>query len=342
MKKKQRTSKLRLAISMGDPAGIGGEVILKALHRLDKKSESVAYIVVGSFEYLRALAQRWAIPFCYHRISSVPEAQTWTGSKGILDLGDYARVPFGKISATCGALAVQAIQTSVDLIRNQWADALVTAPINKEAIHRSGCHFPGHTELLASYTHSKSFAMMMVGGPFRIVLQSIHLSLTEAIQNVRPQLIIEKLELTRVFLKKYFAIHRPKIAVAGLNPHASENGAFGSEENKILKPVIQRLQKKGWNISGPHPPDTLYYWASKGHYDAILAMYHDQGLIPLKLLAFDTGVNLTLGLPFVRTSPDHGTAFDIAGQGKAEAQSMISAIQLAQFLAGNQKRVVPF
>ena len=217
---------------------------------------------------------------------------------------------------------------------NKQVQAIVTAPINKEAIHLSGSHFPGHTEMLAHLSKTKNFAMMMVGGPFKIVLQSIHLSLAEAVEKVKPAAVWEKLEITQRSLQQWFKIRNPRIAVAGLNPHAGENGAFGKEEIKVLRPVIQRARKKGWTVSGPHPPDTLFYWAAQGRYDAILCMYHDQGLIPLKLTAFDSGVNMTLGLPFVRTSPDHGTAFDIAGKGKAKPDSMLAAIQLAEKLVG--------
>jgi 4-hydroxythreonine-4-phosphate dehydrogenase len=174
--------------------------------------------------------------------------------------------------------------------------------------------------------------MMMVGGPFRIALQSIHVALKESVLMVKPGLVWEKLELTHRTLREWFGVRNPRIAVAGVNPHAGENGAFGKEELRVIRPVVQRARRKGWRVTGPHPADTLFYWASKGKYDAVLCMYHDQGLIPLKLAAFETGVNLTLGLPFVRTSPDHGTAFDIAGKGKADPRSMVAAIRLAERL----------
>jgi 4-hydroxythreonine-4-phosphate dehydrogenase len=178
---------------------------------------------------------------------------------------------------------------------------------------------------------------MLVGGPFRVVLQSIHVSLEKSLQSVKPALVWEKLELTHKILRQWFGIKKPRIAVAGVNPHAGENGAFGKEEIKVLKPIIEKARKLGWEVTGPHPPDTLFYWASQKPYDAILCMYHDQGLIPLKLMAFDSGVNLTLGLPFIRTSPDHGTAFDIAGKGIARPDSMVAAIQLAERLSQKVK-----
>ncbi len=175
--------------------------------------------------------------------------------------------------------------------------------------------------------------MMMVGGPFRIVLQSIHVSLEKSLLSVKPDLVWEKLALTHKNSSSLVRNPQAPYRGGGGKPHAGENGAFGKEEIRVLKPVIEKARKMGWDVSGPHPPDTLFYWASQKPYDAILCMYHDQGLIPLKLTAFDSGVNLTLGLPFIRTSPDHGTAFDIAGKGKARPESMISAIRLAEFLA---------
>ena len=238
----------------------------------------------------------------------------------------------GKVSAACGVAAVDYIYEASKLALQGKVKAVVTAPISKEAIHKGGCVFPGHTELLAHLSKTKSFAMMMVGGPFKIVLQSIHVALKDSVKSVTPALVSERLELTHKSLRQWFGLTHPRIAVAGVNPHAGENGAFGKEEIKILKPVIAKYQHKGWKVSGPHPPDTLYYWASQGKYDAVLCMNHDQGLIPFKLLAFENGVNMTLGLPYVRTSPDHGTAFDIAGKGVAKPQSMIAAMKLAEKL----------
>jgi 4-hydroxythreonine-4-phosphate dehydrogenase len=251
---------------------------------------------------------------------------------GVIDLGGAERVQFGKISAACGTAAVDYICEAAKMALKGQAKAIVTAPISKEAIHKAGCVFPGHTELLAHLSKTKSFAMMMVGGPFRIVLQSIHVALKDSVLQVKPILVREKLTLTHRALRELFGIANPRIAVAGVNPHAGENGAFGREEIKVLKPAIDWAQKRGWKVTGPHPPDTLYYWASQGRYDAVLCMNHDQGLIPFKLLAFENGVNMTIGLPFVRTSPDHGTAFDIAGKGRANPRSMVAALELAQKL----------
>ncbi len=321
-----------IAITLGDPAGIGGEVALKALSQIGPKSNS-KYILLGDYRHWVSLAKKlkFRIPFVW--VNDAELGREIKKGIAVLDLGGVNKIQWGKITAANGAAAVRYVAEGARLALAGDVDALVTAPINKEAIHKAGCPFPGHTELLATLSNSQSFAMMMVGGPFRIVLQSIHVSLEKSLLSVKPALVWEKLELTHKTLRRWFGIPEPHIAVAGVNPHAGENGAFGKEEIKVLKPVIEKARKMGWDVSGPHPPDTLFYWASQKPYDAILCMYHDQGLIPLKLVAFDSGVNLTLGLPFIRTSPDHGTAFDIAGKGKARPDSMISAIQLAESLA---------
>ena len=317
---------------MGDPAGIGGEVALKALAGLVKTSKS-SYLLLGDYHYLIQLIKKFKIRLPLVWVNEPELARGLKNQVGVLDLGGVKKIQWGKMTAANGAAAVRYILQGAKLALTGQVDALVTAPICKESIHKAGCHFPGHTELLAHLSGAKSFAMMMAGGPFKIVLQSIHLSLRDSLSKVTQALVWEKLELTEKMLRDWFGISKPRIAIAGVNPHAGENGAFGKEEIKILKPVITKARKRGWDITGPHPPDTLYYWASKGKFDAVICMYHDQGLIPFKLLAFDSGVNLTLGLSFVRTSPDHGTAFDIAGKGIANPSSMIEAIRLAEWLS---------
>jgi len=320
-----------IAITMGDPAGIGGEVTLKALATFPRKKLS-RYVIIGDFDYLYQLVKLFKIKISLAQIKDPKEAFYLRGQVGVIDLGGAEWVEMGKVSAASGTAAVDYIYEAAKLALDHQVKAIVTAPISKEAIHKAGCVFPGHTELLAHLSKTRSFAMMMVGGPFRITLQSIHVALKDSVLQVKPDLVREKLILTRAALRKWFGIKDPRIAVAGVNPHAGENGAFGREEITTLKPIVSWARKRGWKVTGPHPPDTLFYWASRGLYDAILCMNHDQGLIPFKLLVFDEGVNMTIGLPFVRTSPDHGTAFDIAGKGRAKAQSMVSAIQLAEKL----------
>jgi 4-hydroxythreonine-4-phosphate dehydrogenase len=285
--------------------------------------------LVGDFAHLQVCAKRFKVSLPLERIENDGPALVGKGRVGVLDLGGAEKSSWGKIFAASGSAAVHYIVKGAQLALEGKAAALVTAPISKEAIHKAGCVFPGHTELLAHLSDRKNFAMMMVGGPFRISLLSIHMSLKEALKEVTRAKVWEKLELTHESLRRWFGIKNPKIAVAGVNPHAGENGAFGNEEKKILAPMIAKARKLGWEVSGPHPPDTLYYWVAQGRYDAVLCMYHDQGLIPFKLAVFEKGVNMTLGLPFIRTSPDHGTAFDIAGKGKADPSSMVSAIRLA-------------
>ena len=324
-----------IAVTMGDPAGIGGEVALKALSAILPKAKS-HFLLLGDYLHWVSLFKKFKIKFPLVWVNEAELGREVKKGVTVLDLGGVRKIQWGKISAASGAAAVRYVCEGTRLALSGDVDALVTAPINKEAIHKAGCPFPGHTELLATLSGAETYAMMMVGGPFKIVLQSIHMALKDAVSKVTPALVWEKLELTHRALQKWFGIEKPRIAVAGLNPHAGENGAFGKEELKILWPVIQKAQKRGWRVTGPYPPDTLFYWASLKPYDAILCMYHDQGLIPLKLMAFDSGVNLTLGLPFIRTSPDHGTAFDIAGKGKASPSSMIAAIRLAESLSNRR------
>ncbi len=323
-----------IAVTLGDPAGIGGEVALKALSLIAPKSKS-NFVLIGDYRHWVSLAKKFKFRLPLIWVNDAELGRELKNGVAVLDMGGVKKLQWGKISAANGAAAVRYICEGARLALEGEVDALVTAPISKEAIHKAGCPYPGHTELLATLSGNPSFAMMMVGGPFKITLQSIHVALKDSLASVKPDLVWEKLELTHKTIRKWFGIKNPRIAIAGVNPHAGENGAFGKEEIKILKPVIAKAQKLGWKVSGPHPPDTLFYWASKGNYDAILCMYHDQGLIPFKLAAFDSGVNLTLGLPFIRTSPDHGTAFDIAGKGIAKPSSMVAAIQLAEKLSIN-------
>ena len=317
---------------MGDPAGIGGEVALKALSSMLSKSKS-RFVLLGDYRHWAALARKLKVKFPLVWVNDAELGREVTKGVAVLDLGGVKKIQWGKITAANGTAAVRYVCEGARLALEGSVDALVTAPIHKEAIHKAGCPFPGHTELLATLSNAPTYAMMMVGGPYKIVLQSIHLAIKESVSKVKIPLVWEKLELTHKALRDWFGVKKPRIAIAGLNPHAGENGAFGREELTVLKPVVQKARNRGWEVSGPHPPDTLFYWAAQKPYDAILCMYHDQGLIPLKLLAFDSGVNLTLGLPFVRTSPDHGTAFDIAGKGIARPDSMVAAIRLAESLA---------
>jgi len=288
--------KTKIAITVGDPAGIGPEIVLKAIAR--QKKWRVSFLVVGDLQGANHGA-----------------------------LGSH------KPNAVCGKIAIENIKIAVDLIKNGKADALVTAPISKEAINLAGFKWPGHTEYLAHLTGAKKFAMMLAGGSLRVVLATRHIALKDVAKSLKTQEIYDAIILTADYLKKHFKIKDPKIAVCALNPHAGEAGLFSDEEKRIIMPAIEKASRNVKNIIGPLPADSLFYNACKGKYDAEIVMYHDQGLVPLKMIARNSAVNITLGLPFVRTSPAHGTAFDIAGKGIADPSSMIEAIKLAVNLA---------
>ncbi len=236
--------------------------------------------------------------------------------------------------AAAGRVSLEYIDEAIKLLRSGQADALVTAPVSKSAIRSAGFpDFQGHTEYLADKFKVKNFAMFFVGKYMKVALVTRHISLRRVSEVLNSEMIYNTIALTNRYLKEYFHIKAPRIAVCGLNPHAGERGAFGNEEEKVIAPAIKKAAETIENISGPLPADAAFYDALKKRYDAVIAMYHDQGLVPFKMLYFDSGVNLTLGLPFIRTSPDHGTAFNIAGKGVADPTSMIEAILLACHLA---------
>ena len=253
-------------------------------------------------------------------------------SSTVVDLRNVMmkRFGYGKADPHLGRASVEYLDLALELIGEGKADCLVTAPVNKSSIRSSGLSdFEGHTEYLAHKTRSKEFAMMFVGGSFKITLVTRHIALKDVSACLSADAICRAIGLTEKYLRKYFGLRRPKIGVAGLNPHAGENGSFGKEEARVIMPAIKKASRRISGICGPIPPDVIFNQAQDGKFDAVIAMYHDQALIPFKLLHFKDGVNLTIGLPFIRTSPDHGTAFDIAGKGVADPTSMIEAIRLA-------------
>ncbi len=324
-----------IAITMGDPAGVGAEVTLKALGRLSP-SERSGHLLIGSWPLWADAAHRFNIRFPLVKVPSPVEVFGLKRAVGVLDLGGPAQVTFGRVNAACGAAAVSYIRHAVRLAMVGEVKAVVTAPIHKEAVHRAGFKYPGHTEMLADWSGTKDYAMMMVGGPFRITLNSIHVSLQKAIRELTAPHLARKIALTYRTLRDGFGIRNPRIALPGLNPHAGEGGAFGNEEIRVVAPVVRRCRALGWNVTGPYPPDTLFQRVAHNEFDAVVALYHDQGLIPVKVLEPERAVNLTLGLPFIRTSPDHGTAFDIAGKGKADPSSTLEALHLAKQLSARQ------
>jgi len=243
-----------------------------------------------------------------------------------------SRLKMGAVSSMCGKAAVAYLEKAIKLALDKKIDAITTAPINKEAIHKAGYKFKGHTEILAARTKTKNYAMMFVSDKLWIMLVTTHLPLREVSKALNKKKIVEVIKLANATLFK-LREKKPKIGVAGLNPHAGEAGIFGKEEIKIIKPAVEEAKKLGIDVKGPISPDAIFYLANVGMFDMVIAMYHDQGLIPLKLLSFNRSVNVTVGLPIIRTSVDHGTGFDIAGKGWANPQSLIEAIKVAAHFA---------
>ncbi|MBL7070644.1 MAG: 4-hydroxythreonine-4-phosphate dehydrogenase PdxA [Candidatus Omnitrophica bacterium] len=334
------------AITMGDPSGIGPEIILKSLSKPDIR-RLATYIVVGDLKTLRRSSAALSAP-CksllkkIHVISggSISNKEDLTAVGDRVMLLDLANIPpgdhsFGKERAAYGKASVEYIKRGYGLIRAGIADCIVTAPINKASAKKSGFRFPGHTEYFITSSGAKRAAMMLIGGPLRVSLVTRHIPISSISGKLSSDSIEKTIDITLQALKRDFNIARPRIGVCGLNPHSGEGGMFGKEELSAIAPAVSRYKRS--NITGPLPADSIFYYAYRGKYDAVICMYHDQGLIPLKMIARDTGVNVTLGLDFVRTSPDHGTAFDIAGKGDADPRSMEEAIKLAVAMCNNRR-----
>jgi 4-phospho-D-threonate 3-dehydrogenase / 4-phospho-D-erythronate 3-dehydrogenase len=301
----------RLVISTGDPAGIGPEVTVKALAQAEVRGLA-DFIVVGDPNLLRQTAARLDLP--------APER--------IEPAGDATGVQPGQLSAQAGRAAVAAIEHAVAMVGAGDADALVTAPINKEAMRLAGYRWPGHTELLADLCHVAEVRMMLVNDKLRVAHVTTHRSLRSAIDAATRERVLLTIEMTHEGVRR-LGVTQARIAVCGVNPHAGENGLFGDEELREVAPAIADARGRGIDASGPWAADTVFWRAAAGEFDAVVAMYHDQGHVAVKVSGFDDGVNVTLGLPFLRTSVDHGTAFDIAGRGIARWQSMAAAIRAA-------------
>src|SRR5215208_5752219 len=321
---------LPIAITMGDPAGIGPEIIAKLYA---DPTPLPPTLVLGDVGMLKRAIHLLALPLTVRVIDSPEELQPTSGTINVISLSHLPEdLPFGQLNARAGQAAYDYIRAGIDLALQKRIRAVVTAPINKEALKLANIHYPGHTEILADFSGTKDFAMMLMNEELRVILVTIHVSLREAIE----QLTVER-ELTTIRLAHramtQLGIARPRIAVAGLNPHAGEHGLFGSEDEAIVRPAIEQAQAEAIEASGPWPGDTVFMHARQGRFDIVVAQYHDQGLIPVKYLGVDEGVNITVGLPFVRTSVDHGTAFDIAGTGKASHASLRVAVEQAAMLA---------
>ena len=322
-----------LGITMGDPAGIGPEVIAKALAGV-KVRRLCRPLVIGSFPVMQQAVKSLKLKMIVIRVESHETMSSRSNLLSVLDPLDHplGRFPRGVAAPETGAASVLFIKKAVELAQLGCIDGIVTAPINKEAINMAGCHFPGHTELLADLTKTQESGMMIVGGPLRIMFVTTHVAIKE-LPSLLTQVKIEKaIRLAHLALRDLFGIKKPRVGVAALNPHAGEHGLFGDEEARVILPAARAARAQGIRASDPQPADTLFGKAARGDYDGVVALYHDQGLIPLKLVAFGACVNLTVGLPIIRTSVDHGTAFDIVGKGMADAGSLVEAITLAATL----------
>jgi 4-hydroxythreonine-4-phosphate dehydrogenase len=329
----------RIAITLGDPAGIGPEITLKALRRL-RNNFSADILCLGEASFFSALAKKIKLPLSFKQVSRLSE---WKPSGAHFSCYFPQAFPkkiiLGRFSEQAVTSAVRSIELAARLAMAGEVDAVVTPPINKAGLKKAGFSIPGHTEFLAKLSGTRFYEMMLVGGPLRVVLTTRHLPLKDVAKNLSKKRIVEAIELTARELKTSFGIAHPRLGICSLNPHAGEQGHLGLEEIRVIEPAVRAAQAKvKARITGPLPPDVLFYQAYQGRYDAEICMYHDQGQIPLKMISRGSGVNVTLGLPFVRTSPDHGTGFDIARRFIADAGSMTEALKLAVMLSAHRKK----
>ncbi|HVC54976.1 MAG TPA: 4-hydroxythreonine-4-phosphate dehydrogenase PdxA [Stellaceae bacterium] len=327
---------LPLALTMGEPAGIGGEIALAAW--LQRAAGVPPFYLIDDPGRLAALARRlcWDVPL---RLLDAPQQApaVFAEALPVLPIGDTPRATPGCPDPADAPLVIGAIDAAVADVRAGRAAAVVTNPINKEALYRAGFRHPGHTEYLGELAGLATAPVMMLACPqLRVVPVTIHLALRQAVEQLSGAAIVHAGRLTHAALLRDFGIARPVIAVAGLNPHAGEGGALGHEDRDIIAPAVAELRAAGIDARGPRAADTMFHAAARRGYDAALCMYHDQALIPVKAIDFDGTVNVTLGLPFIRTSPDHGTAFDIAGRGIARPDSLIAALRLAAAMAARR------
>ena len=329
--------KPRVGITIGDPAGIGPEVVLKAVVE-PEVCASCSPIIIGPAAEIIRQAKALSLNADLPAYSGDNSGQSVLNEPLLLDTGNVSESPrWGALSASSGRVAIAAIERCVELCLAGTLDAMATAPINKESLKLAGSPFPGHTEMITNLCGAQESLMCFFAGDLRVFLLTIHCSLSDAIKSITRERVTRSIVLADRELRR-FGIQRPRIAVAGLNPHAGEHGLFGSEESLEISPAIEECRSKhNIQVTGPFPADTLFVRAWRGEFDAVAACYHDQGLIAVKCLAFGEAVNVTLGLPIIRTSVDHGTAFDIAGQGIADQGAMVQAIKLAAQLARSNR-----
>jgi 4-hydroxythreonine-4-phosphate dehydrogenase len=319
-----------IAITLGDPAGIGPEVIVKALADPILRHKA-RYIIYGMNELLHYAADIAEFDVFWWRDQFNGRLRSYPHDVVVVDYDQYSMLgsAIRSPSKMGGEASMRFCNDAIDAANKKIVDAVVTAPIAKESWKLAGYNYPGHTELFAQRTGARRFNMMFTGGPLKVVLATVHIPLMGLWGRLNIGAVFQPIELLHQAMVEWFDVPKPRIAVCGVNPHASENGQFGDEEERIIAPAILMAREQGIDVTGPYPPDTVFMRARDKHFDAVVAMYHDQGLIPVKLLAFDQAVNVTLGLPIIRTSPDHGTAFDIVGRNRANPGSMRAAIELA-------------
>lgn len=340
-------SKPVLAITMGDPAGIGPEISIKAFTTRGLYKECRP-LLIGNADVLEKVKSVLGIDFFVNVISDVSDAVFEYGTIDLYNIScdKVDEIEFGKVSAYAGDVAFRSVVTAIDLAMKEKVDGTVTGPINKESINKAGYHYSGHTEIYAHYTGTKKFCMLLADEKLKITHVTTHVSLREACDLVKKDRILDVIKLTSDGLKS-LGIKNPKVGVAGLNPHAGDGGLFGKEEIEEIAPAVKEAKKLGYNAEGPFPPDTLFSLGAGGNFDGCVAMYHDQGHIPFKMVGFVwdeekkamksvRGVNITLGLPIIRTSVDHGTAFEIAGKGIASEDALLFAVDYAIKLYENR------
>jgi 4-hydroxythreonine-4-phosphate dehydrogenase len=321
-----------VAVTMGDPAGVGPEIIAKTFADPDFRVENRA-LVVGDAPRLQRAADLFGLELRANVVAGPERAGFEEGTVDVVQVGELPEdLPFGELDARAGAAAFEYVERAIELARGGRVAAIATAPLNKEAMHLGGYRYPGHTEILAELTGTQDYAMMLVTPELKVIHVSTHVALREAVERATEERELAVIRLAHESLRK-LGVERPRIAVAGLNPHAGEHGLFGNEDADRIEPAVERAKEDGIDASGPHAPDTVMMRARRGEFDIVVVQYHDQGHIPIKLMGFDTGVNVTVGLPFFRTSVDHGTAFDIAGTGEADHHSLRAALDLARELA---------
>jgi len=326
-----------LGITLGDVTGIGPEITLKAL-AAEAANDATRYLLIGDEGHVQRLNEKLGTGLALEKFSGYGRAGKFFTTR---PFAEPLPENLAAASPAAAVAAVAALKDGAKRCRRGELDAIVTAPVNKQAIVRAGHKFVGQTELLAKAAKTKRYGMMLLGHDeqdrwLRVALVTIHTSIKSVPRKITPEKIALAIELAAQACRD-LGLPRARVAVCGLNPHAGEGGEFGDEEIKTIAPAVLAAQQRGLEVVGPLSGDTVFYYALRGDFDAVVAMYHDQGLAPLKAVAFDTGINWTLGLPFIRTSPDHGTAYDIAGKGIASPSSMIAAIRLAKQLANNRK-----